>query len=278
MISLLLAVISSALVSVVMRLSANKVQNNIGMLAMNYLMCVAVAAGYTGLGRLFPGESGLAQTLGMGAVHGLLYLLSFVLFQSSVKKNGMVLSATFMKLGLLVPMLLSIFLFGEQPAGLQVVGFCIAVGAIILNNWSSDRSQMRMGFGLVVLLIAGGAGDAMAKVYEQWGEASLAAQFLFYTFLTAFVLCVVLMLVKKQRIGKQEAVYGLLIGIPNYFSAKFLLMALEDVPAVIAYPTYSVATLLTVTLVGVLLFKERLLRRQWVALGMILLALVLLNV
>ena len=278
MISLLLAVISSALVSVVMRLSANKVRNNIGMLAMNYLMCVAVAAGYTGLGRLFPGESGLAQTLGMGAVHGLLYLLSFVLFQSSVKKNGMVLSATFMKLGLLVPMLLSIFLFGEQPAGLQVVGFCIAVGAIILNNWSSDRSQMRMGFGLVVLLIAGGAGDAMAKVYEQWGEASLAAQFLFYTFLTAFVLCVVLMLVKKQRIGKQEAVYGLLIGIPNYFSAKFLLMALEDVPAVIAYPTYSVATLLTVTLVGVLLFKERLLRRQWVALGMILLALVLLNV
>ena len=116
MIYLLLAILSSALVSVVMRLSSDKVRHNFGMLTANYFMCVVVSACYAGMSRLFPGENGLAQTLGMGAVHGILYLLSFVLFQNSVKKNGMVLSATFMKLGLLVPMLLSIFLFGEHPA------------------------------------------------------------------------------------------------------------------------------------------------------------------
>ena len=66
--------------------------------------------------------------------------------------------------------------------------------------------------------------------------------------------------------------------MPNFFSARFLLLALEDVPAVIAYPSYSVATLLVVTLTGVLVFKERLRKRQWLALGLILVALVLLNV
>ena len=67
------------------------------------------------------------------------------------------------------------------------------------------------------------------------------------------------------------------MSLPNFFSAKFLLGALKTIPAVIVYPVYSVATILTVTVTGVLAFRERLDKRQWVALAIILLALVLLN-
>ena len=74
-----------------------------------------------------------------------------------------------------------------------------------------------------------------------------------------------------------EVLYGFAVGVPNYFSAKFLLAALETVPAVIVYPTFSVATILVVTLAGVALFKERLGKRQWTAVAVILVALVLLN-
>ena len=83
---------------------------------------------------------------------------------------------------------------------------------------------------------------------------------------------------KKERPGKWELLYGLLLGIPNYFSARFLLRALERVAAVIVFPTFSVGTILVVTLTGVLLFKERLGKRQWVAVAAILAALILLNV
>ena len=82
----------------------------------------------------------------------------------------------------------------------------------------------------------------------------------------------------KERPGKAEFLYGALIGIPNFFSSKFLIAALKDVPAVIAYPTYSVATILIVTLAGVFIFKETLSKRQWYALIAILVALVLLNI
>jgi multidrug transporter EmrE-like cation transporter len=41
---------------------------------------------------------------------------------------------------------------------------------------------------------------------------------------------------------------------------------------------YSVGAILVVTMVGVLAFRERLRRLQWVALGLILVALVLLNI
>ena len=71
--------------------------------------------------------------------------------------------------------------------------------------------------------------------------------------------------------------FGLLIGIPNFFSAKFLLDALEFIPAFIAYPTCNVATLLLVTLAGILFFREKLSRRQGLAIAGILIALALLN-
>jgi len=65
--------------------------------------------------------------------------------------------------------------------------------------------------------------------------------------------------------------------VPNYFSARFLLLSLSAVPAVIAYPTYSVGTIVLITLVGRLCFGEKLSRRQIVAMGVILAALALLN-
>ena len=277
MIYLLLAIVSSTLVSVIMRLSTDRVRQNVAMLAMNYLMCTLLAVGYTGVGSLLPASSALGQTLGMGAVHGALYLAGFVLLQFNVRQNGVVLSATFMKLGLLVPMAVSILAFGEQPEVLQIVGFVLAVAAIVLINQNKEGGAVRSGGSLLLLLLCGGCGDVMAKVFEELGEAALEQQFLLYTFVSALILCLALMLCKKQRPGVPEVLFGALIGIPNFFSAKFLLRALESVPAVIAYPTYSVATLLIITMTGVLLFREKLEKRQWCALGIILLALALLN-
>jgi drug/metabolite transporter (DMT)-like permease len=238
---------------------------------------MGVAALYTGVSKLFHPGAGMEQTLVMGGFNGLLYLMGFVLLQVNVKKNGVVLSATFMKLGLLVPMVVSVCLFGERPELFQIIGFVIAVAAIILINFEKDESAMEFRAGLILLLLSGGGGDAMSKVFEELGNPEQSSHFLFYTFVFAFLLCLGLMIWKKERPGRAEAIYGLLIGVPNYFSARFLLRALEYLPAVIAYPTYSVATILAVTMVGLMVFRERLGKRQWTAIGAILVALVLLN-
>ena len=275
---LILAIASSAMISILIRLSSDKIQANIGMLAVNYCTCLVIAALYAIPGGLFPRSAALPQAAGLGILHGVLYLVSFVLFQVNVQKNGVVLSAIFMKLGLLVPMVLSIFLFREIPSALQLIGFAIAVFAIILINMEKSSQKLQFPGGLLLLLLAGGTADAMSKIYEQTGSAALAPHFLFYTFIVAFVLCLGLMAYKKKRIGKAELLYGFYIGITNFFSAKFLLRALEDIPAVVAYPTYSVSTIFVVTLFGVFLFRESLSRRQWFSVTAIAAALILLNI
>ncbi len=273
---LLLAISSSSAIAILMRLSNGKIQNNVAMLAMNYLMCALLSMGFAGQRSLFP--AGSALTLLMGTAQGLLYLVSFLLLNISTARNGVVLSSVFMKLGLLVPMVLSIFLFGELPSALQLIGFVMALTAIFLINFESGQKRVRMNWLLLLLLLGGGSGDAMAKIFETWGDPSLASHFLLYTFLTALILCLALMKYKQQRIGRAELLFGLAIGIPNFFSAKFLLAALNSLPAVIVYPSYSVATMLAVTLAGALFFREKLNRNQWLALVIILLALVFLNI
>lgn len=271
MVYLILAFCSSAMVSVLMRFSHRRVGRSLGMLAANYAVCTALACLEAGFGSA--GLNGPA--LWMGALNGFFYLAGFVMLQRSIGRSGVVLSATFMKLGLLVTLVISTVFFGERPGGAQVTGFVLAVAAIVLMGGPSGEGRFHPG--LLLLPLVGGMCDGMSKVYEELGNPAFSGQFLFDTFFTALVLCFALAAWKKQLPGKWEWCFGALIGVPNFYASRFLLSSLATVPGVIAYPAYAVAGILLVTLAGVFLFRERLTKGQWVAMVLILAALVLLN-
>ena len=95
MLYLILAILSSMLVSVLMRLSGKFSKNGMTMLAANYAMCtVAALALACGDGSLVPAGAGLPMTLLLGGVSGVLYLLGFVLLRWNIGRSGVVLSAT----------------------------------------------------------------------------------------------------------------------------------------------------------------------------------------
>lgn len=276
MVFLILAIISSVMVSIGIRLSEKRTEHVIGMFAVNYLICFLLGWFYSGNLQLLPRKSGIGLALLLGTVNGVLYLGSFILLQMNIKKNGVVLSATFMRLGVLVPTVFSVLAFGEMPVNTQVIGFAIAIVAILMISLEKGQKKADFKIGLIFLLLGSGSADAMSKVYQEIGVKEAENQFLCYTFLMAFILCVFYMIWKKQKIGKWEIVAGVFVGIPNYYSARFLLKALGSVPAVVACPTYSVATIFVISLIGVLCFKERLSKKQTYAMALILIALVFL--
>ena len=276
MLYLILAIISSALVSIAMRLSQRFVRNNMTMLAANYVMCTVAAAFLAG--GMIPVGDGAALTMGLGSICGVLYLLGFVLLQWNISRNGVVLPATFQKLGVLVPTLAAITIFGETPRWTQLLGIAVAVCAILLMQGKSGEKLARSSMlGLMGSLLCGGTSDVMSKVFQTWGNAAHANYFLVFTFLIALLLCVGLCVAKKQSVTAADLMCGLALGVPNYMSARFLLWALRDVAAVVVYPTFSVGTIVLVTLTGVLVFREKVEKRKIIALGLILAALALLN-
>lgn len=277
MIFLLLAIFSSSMISILMRVSSDKVSANLSMVATNYLVCSMLGAAYAGFELVVPKVPGFSLTIWLGLISGVLYLTSLVLFQINTRRHGIVLSSVFMKLGLLVPIVMSVLFFREMPTASQAAGFCLAVFAIVMINLKSDGRQTGFGIGLIIMLLLSGGADVMAKVFDVFAPGSLSSLYLFYTFATACVLCLGLVLYQKERPGFREILYGVLIGIPNFFSAKFLLGALTKLPAVVVYPSFSVATMLIVTIAGVAVFRERLSKIQWIALAVIIGALILLN-
>lgn len=279
MLYLLLAILSSMMVSVVMRMSERYAKNSVSMLAVNYVMCAVLSGFCAGELRLFPaGEEGFGFTLLWGLLSGGMYLGSFLLLQWNISKNGVTLPATFMKLGVLVPTLLSIAAFGEMPGAAQALGAALAAAAIILMNSGGGGAKAASMPGLIALLACGGLTDFTSKIYEEMGSGALSDHYLLYTFAAACVLCGLLAAAKRQSLTPADAAFGALLGVPNYCSARFLLASLRSVPAVVAYPTVNVGAIVMVTLCGMLLFGERLSRRQWAAMGMIFAALALLNV
>jgi len=273
MIYLILAMTTSMLVSVFMRISDKYCKNNMGILAANYLTCTVMSAFLAG--DLLPRAEGLGLTLGLGFINGFLFLAGFLLLKWNISRNGVVLPATFMRLGVIVPTVMSIAAFGEKPGVMQVVGILMALTAIFIMN--GKGGEARSVVGLILIMLAGGSADSMSKVFEEIGPQGMKDQFLLYTFFTAFAVCIIVCIVKKQKPALVDIAFGALIGIPNYLSTRFLLWALRDIPAVIAYPSYSVGTIVLVMLVGVIAFKERLGKRKFIAMAVILAALVLLN-
>lgn len=276
MIYLLLAILSSTAVAVLMRLSGKYSKNGMTMLASNYAMCT-IAAGVLAGWPLLPAGEGLGLTLALGVVNGGLYLAGFVLLRWCIGRSGVVLPATFQKLGVVLPTIAAMTIFSEAVGALQLLGIALAVAAILVMQEKQAGERITGLGGLLALLFVCGGCEVMSKVFEHWGPQALDDHFLFYTFAVAFLLCVVLCLVKRQGITLADVLWGLAIGVPNYLCAFFVLGAIRQMPAVIVYPTYSAGTIIAVTLVGLFCFREKLSRRKLIALGMVLAAVALLN-
>lgn len=302
MIYLLLAALSSAALTLVLKWFRDPKGSRYGILLGNYLTCMLIAfIQMPDKGRFYQASP---STFLLGGIGGFLFVAGLVTMQSSVRQNGATLTSAFSKLGMLIPLLVSFLFFGDVPTWLQAAGLLFAVGAIIVLNLprKTDKdlprnvenapeeapeqakeepgSRMILWL-LLVTLLASGLSEGMSKIFERLGSQAEDTRYFFFLFLTAAVLTAVLSVLEKVRHGKgirlREMAAGILVGIPNYFSSWFLLKALVRLPAMLVYPVFSVGSILLVTGFGALIFKERLEKHQWLGLGLILVALVLLN-
>lgn len=278
MFNLIMAILSSASTSILMRASETHIRGKTAMLSANYIACTILAALYAGGTALFPvAENGFSFALRLGGFNGILYLVSFMLLQWNVSHNGVVIASTFMKLGVMVPIAVAVIFYGEQPGMAQLIGYAGALCAIAMIHFDGESEKATRRLPLLLLPLTAGSGSAMSKVFERAAFPALGNHFLFYTFASALILCLLLVAKKGERIGSKELLFGLLVGVPNYFSSLFMLRSLTTIPAVIAYPIYSVGGIVVASMAGVLFFRERLSRRRWIALGIIMVSIVLLN-
>lgn len=281
-ISLLLAMICSACMALALRLFRNEGNNRYGIILGNYLTCTLT-------GFLFVSNKTMIlhvhpATYLCGLAAGFLFVLSLVCMQTSISRNGAILSSAFSKLGLLVPLALSLLLFHERPLLLQLLGLIIVLVSIRFFSGGHSVDEPAADFSLLLLLavlLTNGMSDSMAKIYSIYGLLNEEPVYFFILFLIASLVTLLLLVYETKTSGKKIALRdfaaGILVGIPNYFSSVLLLKALNGIPAFIVYPVFSSGTILIVTLISSLFFHEKLSRRQLAGLVLVLISIVFLN-
>ncbi len=278
MLAMILTILCSALLSILMRMSENRARGKMTLLSANYLTCILLAASFTGVTALFPTVEKFGITLVLGIITGIFYMLALVFNQKCIARNGVVLSSVFAKVGsLVVPLLVALCCYGDTPSLLQVIGAGVALFSIWLITDREEKGAVSAIWLLGALLLVEGLASAMGKFFDAEGNAALSDQYLLYTFGSAFLISAVAALVGRERPCLWDVFYGVLIGVANFFASRFMLQALKEISSVIFYPTRGVMVILVITLAGILLFHEKLRKKQWIAMGLILVSVALLN-
>lgn len=215
----------------------------------------------------------------VGSIAGIFFFSSFIYYQKSVKENGVGISGTFSKLGILIPMIFSIIIWNELPTGVQWVGIILSLISIVIVNLSSksiERFDIKPT--IILLFILGGMAEFSNKIYQNYGLNDYKDVFLFCTFFVAFLISIVFTLKDKAKFNKKDILTGFAVGIPNLFSSYFLILSLDTIKTSIALPVFSAGSIVLINLGGYFLFKEEISKKNKFAIGLIVIALVLLNI
>ena len=276
MLFLILATLSSSVLALVLkRLNSG---NTYGVYFFNYVTCALLSFLTLEDKALWRGDP---LPLWLGAVGGFVYLASLVVYGYSIRTSGAVLASVFTRLGVLVPIGVSVAFLGERPSWLQGAGIALAVAAAVVMNGLPRGGASRPGgkllLPLLLTLLFNGCSDSMSKIFAYAGRREEDGLFVFFIFFFAGLFTLVLLLRQRKGLALRDVLLGALVGVPNFCASRLLLAALTRLPAFVVYPCYSVGAILVISLCSVLLFHERLSRRQWGAVGMILAAVALLN-
>lgn len=211
----------------------------------------------------------------MAGFTGFLFFESFLLYQKNVRKFGASLTGFYGKLGILLPVVLSLAVFQEWPTHFQSAGILLAILAIGLAN-RTEKGTFEWAFPLLLLLVFNGMAEFMNKGFEAAYSFSLRPLWLTSVFGTALLFS----LAKSRSQERPKPViwaWGFGIGVANLFSSFFLIQALVVLPAAVVFPSFGVGSMLLIYLGSTGFYRERLTRMQWSAAALSLIAIYLMN-
>ena len=220
-------------------------------------------------------DGSLTVTLLLGTVTGLLYPAILLITQHSIFRNGPSPTTMFNKLGVTIPILLSIVLWNETPTAVRWVGIVFSLGALVIFNWDGG---LRINGLLLLTFAGGGVAELTHKLFAVWCGEAFKPLFLAIVFGISVVICTLLLARRGfRRVTGQEWLIGVGIGLSNLSSVFFVIQSLVTLPSSVVFPALCAGVILLIALMGRLFFGERLGKRGFAAICMTVIGLVLVN-
>lgn len=264
----------------VLKKAGNRGLESLPLIRVNY--AVAAVLGFGGMLRSGSAAVGMPTVL-LGSITGGMFVAGLLCWTGAIRSAGLALSVVAMRAAVALPVLAAVVIWRERASILQVAGIAAALLALLLvlieviQRGGSISQPRSAPFWLAGLFLVDGLVMIPAQVFSKRMPAAENLPFQTVIFVVAFLLTSVVYYLRRERVSYQTVSHGTLLGACNFGNYFFLVLALGALPGVVVYPVMGAAEASLSALAGTAIWKERLGGRGWLALGLALLALLLVN-
>lgn len=284
MIYLLLSIAASSLIFVVFKLFVKYKVNTLHAIIVNYgVACCCGLLLYRGATTvsMIPQQSWFYAA----AALGVLFIVVFNLMALTTQRSGLSVVSVATKMSVVIPILFGVFYYKEALGMYKVIGILCALVAVYLASVKAKDGisvkKENLIFPILVFLGSGAIDTSLKFIEGAYVNDSDVP--IFSATIFGAAACIGLLVIGYQVVTKtfefqlKNVLAGIGLGIPNYFSIYMLVKALRQ-------PQFDSSTLFTVnnvaivmvsTFLGILLFKEKLLPKNWIGIGLAVLSILL---
>jgi drug/metabolite transporter (DMT)-like permease len=215
---------------------------------------------------------------------GILLPVVFWFLAGSVRSIGIVKTDIAQRLSLFLPIMAAYFIFKEQFSLLKIAGLSIGFIAIFFTLYKKTAQKNEglnwlypifvfIGFGIIDILF-----KKIAQIKAIPYTSSLIVIFIL-AFAISLAAVFYLSAFKKQKMEFVNFICGCILGFFNFFNILFYLKAhrmMADNPSVV-FAAMNMGVIIAGSLVGILIFKEKLNKLNYWGLALALLAILLIT-
>lgn len=273
MIYLLFSVIAATLIFVVFKLFERFNIDILQAITANYI--TAFITGIIAYGQV----ASIAQIVNYDWFYysillGILFIVVFVLMAITTQKGGLSVVSIATKMSMVIPILFGFIYYKEDANALKIIGIFLALIAVYFSSLKA-KSNVSINKKYIIYPILVFIGSGIVDTSIKFLEDSFVAKndvplFSATIFFAAGVVGALIIGFKAIngtiKIELKNWVAGIFLGIPNYFSVYFLVQALrsEGLESSEVFTLNNVAVVMLSTILGILLFKEKLILKNWI--------------
>lgn len=281
---LILSICASTLIFVIFKVVGKQNINTLQTIVFNYF--TAFACGILSYDAPIVVTDVIQSKWFFGAIFlGFLFVTIFNVMALTAQRLGLSVASVASKMSVVIPIIFGLFAYNENLGLQKALGILLALVAVYLASLkakSNEKFSIKSLWLPLLLFLGSGTIDTTIKYVEttfvpENGIPIFSASIFLIAGLIGIGMLSAKAIQKQFTFDPKSLISGFILGIVNYYSIYTLLKALnaDNFESSTIFTVNNVSIVMLSTLLGLLFFKERLLLKNWIGIGVAVIAILL---